>query len=27
LAFKKAINETKAEKEKIISSEKKGWFN
>ena len=26
LAFKKAINKTKAEKEKIISSEKKGWF-
>jgi len=27
LAFKKAINKTKAEKEKIISSSKKGWFN
>ena len=26
LAFKKAINKTKAEKEKITSSEKKGWF-
>ena len=26
LAFKKAGNKTKAEKEKIISSEKKGWF-
>ena len=26
LAFKKAINKTKAEKEKIISSKKKGWF-
>ena len=26
LAFKKAINKTKAEKEKIISSSKKGWF-
>ena len=26
LAFKKAINKTKAEKEKIISSNKKGWF-
>ena len=26
LAFKKAINNRKAEKEKIISSEKKGWF-
>jgi len=26
LAFKKASNKTKAEKEKIISSEKKGWF-
>ena len=25
-AFKKASNKTKAEKEKIISSEKKGWF-
>ena len=25
-AFKKAINKTKAEKEKIISSNKKGWF-
>ena len=26
LAFKKAINKTKTEKEKIISSNKKGWF-
>jgi len=26
LAFKKAINNAKAEKEKIKSSEKKGWF-
>jgi len=26
LAFKKANNKTKAEKEKIISSNKKGWF-
>ena len=26
LAFKKASNKTKAEKEKLISSEKKGWF-
>jgi len=26
LAFKKAINKIKAEKNKIISSEKKGWF-
>tara|TARA_B100000886_G_scaffold207853_1_gene143798 strand:+ start:294 stop:638 length:345 start_codon:yes stop_codon:yes gene_type:complete len=26
LAFKKAINKIKAEKEKIKSSEKKGWF-
>ena len=26
LAFKKISNETKAQKEKIISSEKKGWF-
>ena len=26
LAFKKAINKTKSEKEKIISSDKKGWF-
>ena len=26
-AFKKASNKIKAEKEKIISSEKKGWFN
>ena len=26
LAFKKASNKTKAEKEKIISSNKKGWF-
>ena len=26
LAFKKASNKIKAEKEKIISSEKKGWF-
>ena len=26
LAFKKAINKTKVEKEKIISSNKKGWF-
>ena len=26
LSFKKASNKTKAEKEKIISSEKKGWF-
>ena len=26
LAFKKSSNKTKAEKEKIISSEKKGWF-
>ena len=26
LAFKKASNKTKAEKEKTISSEKKGWF-
>ena len=26
LAFKKAYNKTKAEKEKIISSNKKGWF-
>ena len=27
LAFKKASNQTKVEKEKIISSNKKGWFN
>ena len=27
LAFKKASNKTKSEKEKIISSDKKGWFN
>ena len=27
LAFKKALNKVKAEKEKIISSNKKGWFN
>ena len=27
LAFKKASNKIKAEKEKIISSDKKGWFN
>ena len=27
LAFKKASNKTKAEKEKIISPIKKGWFN
>ena len=26
LAFKKALNKIKAEKEKIISPEKKGWF-
>ena len=26
LAFKKASNKTTAEKEKIISSDKKGWF-
>ena len=26
LAFKKAINEAKAQKEKILSSDKKGWF-
>jgi len=26
LAFKKASNKTKTEKEKIISSDKKGWF-
>ena len=26
LAFKKASNKTKSEKEKIIPSEKKGWF-
>ena len=26
LSFKKAINKTKADKEKIISSTKKGWF-
>tara|TARA_B100000886_G_scaffold182590_1_gene125250 strand:- start:527 stop:871 length:345 start_codon:yes stop_codon:yes gene_type:complete len=26
LAFKKAINKTKVEQEKIKSSEKKGWF-
>ena len=26
LAFKKACNKTKTEKEKIISSNKKGWF-
>ena len=26
LAFKKALNKLKAEKEKIITSEKKGWF-
>ena len=26
LAYKKALNITKAEKEKIISSKKKGWF-
>ena len=26
LAFKKSIKKTKAEKEKIISSDKKGWF-
>ena len=26
LVFKKAINKTKAEKQKIISSSKKGWF-
>ena len=26
LAFKKAINKTKAEKEAILSSKKKGWF-
>ena len=26
LAFKKAINKRKAEKEKIMSSNKKGWF-
>ena len=26
-AFKKASNKTKAEKEKIMSSDKKGWFN
>ena len=26
LAFKKAINKTKAEKDKVISSNKKGWF-
>tara|TARA_A100001388_G_scaffold11042_1_gene7710 strand:+ start:436 stop:780 length:345 start_codon:yes stop_codon:yes gene_type:complete len=27
LAFKKASNKINAEKEKIISSDKKGWFN
>ena len=27
LAFKKATNKTKAEKENIVSSSKKGWFN
>ena len=27
LAFKKASNKTKDEKEKIIPSKKKGWFN
>ena len=27
LAFKKVFNKTKAEKEKKMSSEKKGWFN
>ena len=27
MAFKKASNKTKAEKEKIISSDKKRWFN
>ena len=27
LTFKKASNKTKAEKETIISSNKKGWFN
>ena len=26
LAFKNAINKTKSEKEKVISSNKKGWF-
>ena len=26
LAFKKASNKTKAEKDKIVSSDKKGWF-
>ena len=26
LAFKKASNKTKAQKEKIMSSDKKGWF-
>ena len=26
LAFKKAINKIKAEKEKIINSDRKGWF-
>ncbi len=26
LAFKKAINKTKTENEKILSSDKKGWF-
>ena len=26
LAFKKSIKKTKAEKEKIMSSDKKGWF-
>ena len=26
MAFKKASNKTKSEKEKIISSKKKGWF-
>ena len=26
LAFKKATNKTKAEKKKIMSSDKKGWF-
>ena len=27
LAFKKTSNKTKSEKEKIMSSNKKGWFN
>ena len=27
LAFKKAINKTKSEKKKIMSPDKKGWFN